>query len=812
LTSALGNITINAAQGGTLFIDGTKVRYFAYTGGTGNVPAVNTTISQANASGTLLTVQSALNVAPTLSGSAMPASGFIKLKNVSGSFVAAALTGIAATASHEDRVGWIEVHANQTGTLTVPRLGKFAVSGSWFDVGVGSGASNQTLQLPCTTTASYWAGVWIETASGTNTYEFYPSAGGATTTATTAGRGKVVWITSAGLLRIGNSGAATNGYVPASGSKIRVPNVNLQNVASSSMIANSIPSTTLANRYEFSIGGGGVLDIDKCNMAWYANLNQGYAIKMNETTIHDNLTITELATPLELTKTHVALTPASTTQFNSLLMSLCFAGGTFTSCSFTSYTHNASGNWTTSLTDMDGFNFLSTIFRACVVRGNATTGMGTWTRVNNTNLYNTKVVQGKLMLTTCANMIISGTQYADAVQGSTTTTSPWVGIWDLLSNTNNITIDGLTWLDTNVHPRTALLNIGAAGCSNIKFRNIGTRAAPLTAGSTNQTTYIFIIQNGAAANTVKIQRIYLSNTATGLWTSDNSTKNVTLENVYGDYADNTGLANSLNFVVKGLGGIPALTAQTSVYGTHWFDHHTGSTGGRIGILMNEATAQTSQQVTLVSGADFTSAGGLYMPVSGAEAYFTTPYYVIGHTGFQNVAPTMAGGTISNYVIDYDIDKGSGFSNTWTTASAGNMSGITGITASSGFKLKLRIRTQTNNTTAITSLYYNTTSTTASQDYQYPLDTASPVFTMTGIKSGSEVRVYESGTITELSGSESVDGTTTYPYTWSNPPGDTTATIVIHSLGYQSQRFDVTLGSGSNTIPIQQVIDRQFFNP
>lgn len=819
LTCSLGNITINAAQGGTVFVDGTKVRMFQYTGGTGNVPAVNTIISQDGVSASLLTIQSALNVAPTLSGAAMPASGYIKVKDMStGSFASGtALTGVAATASSADRVGWIEVHALETRLVTVPRLGKFAVSGAWYEVGVTTGVSSSTYQLPCTTSASYWAGAFIETSASSNVFEFYPNAGGATTTATTAGRGKVCWITSAGLLRLGsNNGTTTNGYLPPTGSKIQVPNVNFQNVTGTSLLANSVPNTTLATRYEFAVNGGGVIDIDKCNMAWYMNLNQAFSIKMNDCVIHDNLTITELATPISATNVNVALTPASTTQFNSLLTSLCFAGGTFTSCSFTSYTHNSSGNWTTSLTDMDGFTFYSPTFRACVVRNNATTGAGTWTRVKNTNVYNPKIVQGKLMLTTCANMIISGTQYADACQGSTTTTSPWVGIWDLLSNTSNVTIEGLEWLDTNVHPRTALVNIGSAGCSNVKVRNIGNPVTPLTLGSTNQTTYIFVLAAGAAADTVKFQRLYLSNTATGLWTGDNSSTKITLENVFGDYADSTGLASMLNFYQKGVRGIPALTAQTGTYGTHWFDHHTGTTGGRLGLHMNEATTLTSDQVTLVTGANFTSIGGLYMPTSGAEAYFTMPYYCVGHTGFQTSSPTMAGGTIGNYVIDYQIDKndGSGFGGTWLTASAAAMAAITGISASAGFKLKLRIRTQTNNTTAINSLYYNTTSTTASQAYQYPLDTVSAAYTMTGIKSGSEVRIYESSSVALLTGTENIltdpTGTFTYNYTWSGV--DTNAIVVIHALGWQTQRFETVLGSSSNTIPIQQVVDRQYVNP
>jgi hypothetical protein len=75
--------------------------------------------------------------------------------------------------------------------------------------------------------------------------------------------------------------------------------------------------------------------------------------------------------------------------------------------------------------------------------------------------------------------------------------------------------------------------------------------------------------------------------------------------------------------------------------------------------MNESTSLTTSQVTLSSGANFTSAGGLYMPVIGMSVTFTMPNYMIGHTGFTNTALIMAGGTATNYTYYYQIDKNDG---------------------------------------------------------------------------------------------------------------------------------------------------------
>ena len=48
-------------------------------------------------------------------------------------------------------------------------------------------------------------------------------------------------------------------------------------------------------------------------------------------------------------------------------------------------------------------------------------------------------------------------------------------------------------------------------------------------------------------------------------------------------------------------------------------------------------------------------------------------------------------------------------------------------------------TTTANTTAITSVYVLTNSSTTAQDYEYPLDVVN--INLTGLKSGSEVRAY-----------------------------------------------------------------------
>lgn len=750
-STTLGPVTVTAATGGKVNIDGTAIWIIPYTGGSGNVPAWNTAITRNTGTGKLIGVHSSLTTASTATGAAMPATGFIRLKQKSGDYTAGALTGITATASDAGRIGWIEIVGDEASTVTPNRLGEVNITGAWFSLGTTSGASNQTLQIPNNGLLRYAAGVFIEKTSGQADYEFYPNAGTTTTTGTDATRGKVVWIDNTGLVRIGNSGAATNGYTPASGLEVVIGNVFLENCTTAARTANVIPNATIATRYDFTCTGGGVVNIDKCNMAWYGSFSQAYSIAISNTGFVDGILLSEVATEMTFTKVGVGNKPTTALLMSPLTMTYCFAGGTFTDCVWARVSMAASGAHTNTLTDCTGFTFVRERTQANTIKGNATTYSHIATRLKQCTWTNPTIIQGPMNFVTCDGITVTDPIYANCVSGTTVTT--YATYWYLLTtNTINSTFSGGTMPVTNTQPYTALLS-ASTGCANIKLRNIGTRSAPLTLGSTNGTGLIYNV--ATACFDFKIQRVYCSNTRTGIMTGDNSCKGITEENVFGDYADAVDVMAVLNLERKGMGGTGALTAQTSVYGTHWRDGFTSTTAGRIAILMNEASSTTTAQVALTGGAAFTSAGGLYMPVVAQSATFTMPDYILGHTSFANSALVMAGGTATNYTYDYAIDKndGNGFStittSNYTATTLGTaLNGITGIDASLGFKLKLEIVTGTTNATAITSVYMITVSSTTAQDYQYPLDLVS--LTLTNVISGSSYEVYDTTSSTQLS--------------------------------------------------------------
>lgn len=810
-TGNLGPVTINSSTGGELYIDGTGVRLIPYNTGTGNVPAIGTTISQGGVSAYLLGVWSAFNAAPTAAGAAMPASGYIKVKNkTGGNFAAGALTGIGASATGADIVGWIEVVGVEAATCTVPRLGKVTARGEWFEhPTLTSGSAATTYQLPASLANTYYPGVWVETGAGTGVFEFYPNAGSlvaASSTGTDAVRGKVCWISSQGLLRLGSDGTNTVGFLPGSGRKIRVPNIVTINVTSAAMSTNALPNATLATRYDFTTTGAGVIDLDRINLAWYPSFAQPYSVTLANVAILEQLSVSEIASPISWSNVGVGQTAAQA-QF-ALLMSLCFAGGAVTDCTWSCATLAASGRYVRSLTDVSGIAFTRDRVLSFVARGNATTGNATMTRVNSCTWTDCVFGVGRQLMTTCTDLTFTNSTYYDAPGAATGTGNPMF-VWDLASACARITMSGLTFGGlTNVHPYSGILNVGAAGCTIIKLRNIGTRASPLSLGSANQSGLLLQLATGAAANDVRVQRCYVSNTRTNLLTGDNSSKNLLVESCAVDAAD-APLIAVLNARLRAVLCTPPMTAQTSVYGSHWFDCFTSTTAGRIGLVMNEATADTTAQVTFTAGTPrFTSAGGLYMPTVGDQVVFEMPARAIAHTAFQNSAAVMAGGTIGNYTLEFDADTGSGFAGSWTTLNGANLSALS-LNAATGVRLRLRITTAIANATAITSLYVLTTTNDAGRDNQYPLDLTT--LTLTGLVSGSDVVILTAGTSTERANINANSGST-YAFQYEYAPGET-VDVCVYKAGYVPFAIrGYALGSTDASLPIAQLADRNYANP
>lgn len=645
-------IAISATLGGSLEVDARKVRLVPYDGGSGNVPAGGTTITAGSASGKLICVMSALTAAPTAVGAAMPAAGFIKIKQWNDVAYAdnTALGGLGGTVNGTDVVGWISLVNDEAGTITGRRLGLLRFRGAQYAIGTTSGSNATTWQLPTAGEAVYLPGVQVETDTGSGVYEWYPSAGSQTAllanVGTEAARGKVCWISSAGVLRFGHDGTnSTGGYVPPSGRNIRIPNVYMHSCTTAARGTNQVPHATLATRFEF-VAAGAQITMDTVTCAWYMNLAQAYSVSLTDAGINDTIVCSELATAAAWSRVCVAPTQA---QINTALtFSLNLAGGTIADSVFARYSLASSGSYVASLTDCNGWTLSSVQLRSlAATRGNATSGAATLIRANNTTLAGCTAIGGRVLLTTCATVTLTDLAYIDVPASTTPTANPMYAVDLGGGGCATVTVDGLTFAGlTLVQPYSGLLNVGA-GTLGVKLRNIGTAASPLDLGgarlnaiawtrasstitvtsnshglknsdsiyviiSADETTitrgvkavtvtgtntftftgsavglssgtlsyypvmaaYPILLAANAAANDVRVQRVYTTHSRSGPFSGDNSNKNVLYESLWADMI-HAPVTAELNATLKGCVLNHALTAQTNpVYGSHWHDFYT----------------------------------------------------------------------------------------------------------------------------------------------------------------------------------------------------------------------------------------------
>lgn len=792
--------------GGKVKIDGTGVRVIPYTGGSGTVPAIGTTITQGGVSAKLLGVWSGWQVEPTAAAAAMPATGFIKVKDkTGGSFAAGALTGITATASGADVVGWIEVRGADTASITVPRIGAFEVVGDWFQIGTTTGARGQVLACPTTATvAGVFPGVYIETAAGSGVYEHFPSAGSMVNLAgnPTDVRGKVVWQTTAGI-RIGSDGTNNVGFLPPTGCKVRIPNVILTcctRTAGSGSGPRVLPNATLTTRQEFVTTSAGDIDISHCVFEWYGNFLQAFRADIANSAFSDSLVLQEIASPLSVENVIVAPTQA---QLNfALNLVSCFAGGTVANCTFARFSLAASAAYVVQCNYPKGITFEAVNSLTLTNRANASTGTWQITQAVDCNWINCTNIGGQMLVTGAQRPTITNLSYADNFSGTTPTANAHYAV-NAVTGCVDLMFDGFNLLGlTNVQPYLGLL--GLTACYESTLRNVGTQASPLNLGATNGAA---VLVNGAGNNDgCRIQKVYCSNTRTGVVAFVNSDNNFTLANVAGDYADTTVIA-SLNTVAKGVAMTGATTGQVSVYGTHWIDKFVSATTGRIEILCNEPTVASASECQVTGGTPrFNSAGQVALTTIGDQVTWEMPYFALGHTATGLIAPTLTGTNTGNLTYQFQYDLGGGYNGSWLPLDATGINSVGSINPAIGVRFKVRATCATANAgNLLANIRIDTGTTPAAQGgNEYPLD--SNTVTFTGLLTGTDVFVLSAGTTTILDQKDSIPGTSA-AYTYS---GAQTVDVGFIKTGYVPQYLrGVSLTTADSTIPVAQTADRNY---
>jgi len=811
MTGTLGAMTVSATLGGGVLVDSRSVRWMPYNTGAGVVPAIGTTITQGGVSGYLLGVWASYTAAPSAVGGAMPASGYLKFREVTGgAFVVGALAGISANATAADRQGWIEVVQRTTLANTIPRLGSFVTRGGWFELDqVTSGAPNDIIQVPTNGggASTHVPAVWIETGVGTGVYECYPAlaVGYLAANLSTDIRSKFVQSIGSGQVRIGFDGTSNAGFVPPAGCRIRIPsNIGRQAISGTDAV-NGVPHVTLTSRPDFVTTAAGVIDFEYFINDWYHLFVNAYSVRIRQCATFDSHSLQNAASAMDLYDYHIGNYNGTSIAF---ILANCFLGGTIEKCKFYRRFAVANGHACTLTTCND------LIFNECefgvtdYARSTGRTILGV--QLINCEFNDCSQTNGYLQFSASLDLRMYDFDHTDRFVGVTNATTGLYAV-TVVTGSSNILVDGLTFgkggAISGVNPYLAPFYV--AGSSNVVYRNAGTRAAPLSVQAGFAPQYIF--QDANANNNIKVQRCYLQATRTGLYLGVNTSKGITLESLSG--TNGSLLTISLDTLVKGVRATaPSTATSASTYGSHTFDMFISNTEGRIWWAMNEPTAFSNSFVTLTlagSVGGFTSGNQVSMPTVGDQLIIESPYYILGHTGFINIAPTLTGTNTGNFSYEYDLDinDGAGFTGTYKTLNGANLSAET-ISPSDGVKLRLRVTCATAATTnALTYVRINTTSTAVAQDNLYPLDTSAQTYVLTGLAVGTEVVVFNSSNV-ELD-REVIAGTTyTYNYTWDSDTGNTTNNyVLIWKDDKQPIKLTgLTFAAANQSTPISQVDD------
>jgi hypothetical protein len=371
----------------------------------------------------------------------------------------------------------------------------------------------------------------------------------------------------------------TVGFIPPANCHTRIPNVFLRQCTSGARATNARPHATIGSRPVFTTTGAGAIDHEYAYSDWYYSFGQPYSIRLHHTAAgYDAMVIAECATAIDMVDGGVSMNQALDAV--TLTLTSCFAGGTIDGWKFHRGNTPGTNDHAVSISLCAGQTFSNC--DAGIIQTARSTGRS-WALSQSKNLTFTNcrgVNGGTFQVVTCANVTVTDYDHVERFIG---VTNAAVGdyTFGLSAKCSDVVINGVTEGYSNtiarMHSYAGLLNVTA--CDRVKFRNAGTRAAPLgdSAVFTNSRAYIYV--SGGNNSDVRVQRAYCHVVRTGLISDVNTDKDVLYESVsaprLSSDLDYTWTVAALNAKAKGCKApLSNVAANASVYGTHWIDQFT----------------------------------------------------------------------------------------------------------------------------------------------------------------------------------------------------------------------------------------------
>ena len=756
---------------GTVLIDGRNVKEVSYASGSGTLPSVGDTVTDSGgASGKVIWLNS---------GDAT--SGVMTITQQSGTFSPSNTISDSGTFSatiSTVKVGFLPIWKEFAGTTwVIDGLGTLEIKGEWYELGTGDGTDSQTVTLPI---AALQGCVWVETGNGTGVFEKYlrKNSSKAFTEFSTDDLGRM-FDQPFGSDTI-TFGTSTNGNAPASGARLRVPNVHISCATLASPFSEvSIEATVSTSMLQFSNNKSATFDLDR--VAWSGTHEFPSScgdVTMVNSSIIQNYQIILRSNQGEVSINNVGISSPYDINYK-LGAYLCYRSNN------------------PKFTDIEYYKGIGATNGANIIISQCTDPEITNSRfITDNNLHdktqNVSITQGSgatLTNVKCINMFLSmqqGGTVTDFKYSDTANGVYYDGTFDFSAIAilgGNVSVDGVSILPNGSVPVAAIVSGSGRG---ITIRNIGTFASPLDLQNNTNSGVLF----SGVSSDVLIQRCYFQNSAQrGVAVS--SPASIVTQNCGQDYTD-TLYVYGVNVRQQGLlSGLLNATLVSST-GCNFQDIFTSDTTGAIYFIMTPPSSANDDSINTVGG-QYDGNGYLFLPTVGNYAEFTFPYEIKGHTGFQNVDVTIDAVNPSNFTIEYAIDDGSGYG-VYKSATGANLSAET--VSTDGLQIKVKVSCNTSNTTnKIRSAYLSTTSTSADRAANlYPLDPLSPsTLTFNGVVSSNIQVMDDSGAVIEREVSFTGD------YSYTIPAGSAgTWCYVINRAGYDIKTADFS-AEGENII-------------
>jgi hypothetical protein len=823
-------ITNYTATTGNILIDATDVWWIPFDASSGNVPSLgtlntdNVTISGGNV-GEFLGVFTALGVSPSAAGGAMPGSGFIKLRYKSGTiadndvltFTGGATATVNSTTGGQR--GWLNIVTVEGGTngFGISGNGKIETQGDWFYLADTDGTNDQTIQYYV---ADACPAIQVETSSGSGVYEWWCNAGitrwGQNNRVATDARGKLFGCSTAGVITLARtSGGITCGQLPPSSCKVRVPNIHLSGVNASNYAANLV-NATISSRARIGnpAAGGGLFDLNYVSGGFYFNTTNSRTVSFDAVAYFDSANLANVNNNLTINNTACGIYNTNTSS-SGLNFAYNNYTNTISNSVFTNYSSSVSAfpadiNYVNNLTITNcKFQCFGNTTAATLTRSSPSARALRIQNGSNINIQSIFSIGANIALTSLSDSSLGDLTYADLLENNTTQTTNGIDAV-ILTGCIHCTISDIKLPSgiSNVHPYLSFVNLITNSSNNI-VENLGTAASPLNGGSANACNNLVTTTN--AQNNI-IRRCYMDNTRASFTTTTNtSSANNNYIDVWGDAADSSVNITSSSCIWRGI-RTGAFAIQPYVVDTYWANIWTSTTAGRLYLFSGQfyTSATLNNQITINAGtpvfSDANVTSSKLTLTTGDQITYEMPYYLLGATSFTNTNLTSLNTDTGSHTTEYQIDTGSGWNGSWVSATGANLSAET-INATTGFKLKIRV------TCTSTGIYYgkyvSLTTDSTSQKEQYPL----PGYdvNITGLVAGSEVRAYLG---TNPATSTAIDGieTSSTSYTFNQNAFGSDGYIRVFALGYQDLYIPITYSAAEVTIPVFQVIDRQYLNP